>query len=331
MDYNNVNFPKITVAMVTYNSGQYVDVAMKSVLSSTFTNFEFIIQDDCSTDNTWEIINSFDDKRIFAGRNLENKGEYQNRKFITEKAKGTYLIFIDGDDFIYPFGLDIIVKTLDAFPDCGMAVMGTYRTDVIYPIVLEPKEYVKGEWFGDGFSKVGFTSLIFNVEKLKEVGGIPTEFKAGDTILRRKLGIKYPSLIINGDLTWWRQTPNQASQRIQNDIYSLVDSVKYDYAYFLESKAFLSKSETELAFANFKKDAIGTAIKLIKKKKISDARFYLKNVPIKLSVVDFLIKKHKEKLFPQHDVTNPRMKPIEENPLGVFYKGGSGISANILP
>jgi len=62
------NTPDVTVAMVTYNSGKYVGVAIESVLSSSYTNFELIISDDASGDNTWDIISSYNDARIRAYR-----------------------------------------------------------------------------------------------------------------------------------------------------------------------------------------------------------------------------------------------------------------------
>ena len=61
-------------------------------------NFEYIIGDDCSIDNTWEIINDFNDSRIVKYRNDTNLGEYPNRNKAVTIAKGDWILFIDGDD-----------------------------------------------------------------------------------------------------------------------------------------------------------------------------------------------------------------------------------------
>ena len=56
--------PQITVVMPVYNGEKYLDTAIKSILNQTFTNFEFVIVDDASTDSSVKIINSYQDERI---------------------------------------------------------------------------------------------------------------------------------------------------------------------------------------------------------------------------------------------------------------------------
>ena len=65
---------KVSVLMPAYNASLYIKEAIESVLSQTFTDFELIIVDDCSTDDTWNVIKSFKDKRIRAYRNKKNLG-----------------------------------------------------------------------------------------------------------------------------------------------------------------------------------------------------------------------------------------------------------------
>ena len=77
--------PLFTVATITYNSSKWVRDAIESILNSTFSDFELLISDDCSSDNTWEIIQTYQDPRITAWRNEQNLGEYANRnKFIDQ-------------------------------------------------------------------------------------------------------------------------------------------------------------------------------------------------------------------------------------------------------
>src|ERR1039458_6787046 len=94
--------PKVTVAMVTFNSAKYVAQAIESILAQDFSSFELLICDDCSTDQTWAIIQGYVDTRIRAIRNDKNIGEYANRNQALFRAEGKYLIFIDGDDYLYP-------------------------------------------------------------------------------------------------------------------------------------------------------------------------------------------------------------------------------------
>jgi glycosyltransferase involved in cell wall biosynthesis len=66
--------PKVSVLMPAYNAAQYIGEAIQSILDQSFTDFEFIIIDDCSTDNTWEIIQQYAsiDSRIMVSRNKQN-------------------------------------------------------------------------------------------------------------------------------------------------------------------------------------------------------------------------------------------------------------------
>jgi Glycosyltransferases involved in cell wall biogenesis len=88
----------ISVIMPVYNSGQYIADSIQSILYQTFSDFEFIIIDDCSTDNTWDIIQSFSDSRIITIRNKENIGNYPSRNIGMKKAMGKYIAVMDGDD-----------------------------------------------------------------------------------------------------------------------------------------------------------------------------------------------------------------------------------------
>src|SRR5258706_6333730 len=105
MDRETPFAPLVTVAMVTYNSARYLTEAIESVLAQEFEDFELLICDDCSRDDTWQIASRYDDPRIRAVRNEFNMGEYQNRNQALRLARGKYVMFLDGDDFLYPHGL----------------------------------------------------------------------------------------------------------------------------------------------------------------------------------------------------------------------------------
>ena len=87
--------------MAVYNGQEYLKEAVNSVLSQTFIDFEFIIIDDCSLDNTQEIIKSFDDKRIKLFRNKINKGRVY-------RAINSDFIFGKRNFFIWQI-IDVIV------------------------------------------------------------------------------------------------------------------------------------------------------------------------------------------------------------------------------
>jgi len=90
--------PRASIIMSTYNDGQYIKQSIESVLTQSFTNFEFIIINDCSTDNTAQIIADIKDERIQYVCNERNKGLVVNLNEGIARATGEYIARIDSDD-----------------------------------------------------------------------------------------------------------------------------------------------------------------------------------------------------------------------------------------
>ncbi|MBR2300202.1 MAG: glycosyltransferase family 2 protein [Alphaproteobacteria bacterium] len=118
--------PQISVLVPVYNSAPYLAETIKSVLNQTYKNFELILLNDCSTDNSEEIILSFKDKRIRYYKNEKNLGISPTRNKLIELAdKDTkYYAILDNDDICFPQRLEIQKKFLDTHPDISMC--GTY-------------------------------------------------------------------------------------------------------------------------------------------------------------------------------------------------------------
>ena len=94
--------PKISVIMPVYNGDKYLKEAVDSILNQTFSDFEFIIIDDGSTDNTEQIIKSYDDKRILYIKNEQNLGVAESLNKGLDMAKGEYIARMDADDISLP-------------------------------------------------------------------------------------------------------------------------------------------------------------------------------------------------------------------------------------
>ena len=96
----------ISVIVPVYNAEKYIRRAIESILSQTYTDYEFIIINDGSVDNTKNIILSFQDDRIVYLENKKNSGPGASRNKGIDKAKGEYIMFIDSDDYIEPNTLE---------------------------------------------------------------------------------------------------------------------------------------------------------------------------------------------------------------------------------
>ena len=83
--------PVVTVLMTVYNGSNYLNEAIESVLCQTFNNYEFLIVDDASTDNSIEIINSYEDSRINLIKNRKNIGQTASLNEGLAMAQGKYI------------------------------------------------------------------------------------------------------------------------------------------------------------------------------------------------------------------------------------------------
>ena len=97
-----MNSPAISVVLPAFNCEKYIGEAIQSVLQQTFTDFEFIIINDGSTDKTEEIIRSFPDKRIIYEKNDRNNGLVYTLNKGVDMAKAKYIARMDGDDVCLP-------------------------------------------------------------------------------------------------------------------------------------------------------------------------------------------------------------------------------------
>lgn len=104
---------KVSVCIPTYNRSNYLQYSVNSVLKQTYADFELIICDDGSTDNTPEIVKNFGDSRIRYVRHPQNIGRSQNMRSGFDVAKGEYFIKFDDDDGLTPEFLAKTVNILD--------------------------------------------------------------------------------------------------------------------------------------------------------------------------------------------------------------------------
>ncbi|MFN6038623.1 MAG: glycosyltransferase family 2 protein, partial [Bacteroidota bacterium] len=112
--------PEISVLMSVYNSDQFILDSISSVLNQTFSNFEFIIIDDGSTDNSLNIIKSISDDRIRLFVNNQNRGLIFSLNKGVELAKGKYIVRMDSDDLCFPNRLELQYNFMQTHPEIGV-------------------------------------------------------------------------------------------------------------------------------------------------------------------------------------------------------------------
>lgn len=123
----------VSIITPSYNTGAYIAETIKSVLAQTYTNWEMIIVDDCSTDDTDAVVAGFNEPRIRYLKNQRNSGAAISRNYALREAKGKWIAFLDSDDLWLP---DKLEKQI-----AYMKVHGYKFTFTDYRIV-----YPDGKW-----------------------------------------------------------------------------------------------------------------------------------------------------------------------------------------
>ena len=135
--------PLISVIMSVYNEQEYIKDAVCSILKQTEPDFEFIIIDDCSTDDTVNIIKDINDDRIILIKNETNMGLTKNLNKALAVARGRFIARMDGDDIAMPERFATQVRYLDEHPDimlvsCNTSTFGEQR--LVSDITGSPEE-----------------------------------------------------------------------------------------------------------------------------------------------------------------------------------------------
>lgn len=125
--------PLVTVFSPNYNNAKYISETIESIINQSYSNFEYIIIDDCSTDNSWQIIQEYakKDKRIKIYRNEKNLGivKTRNRGLKARSANSKYFAIIDSDDVSKLNRLRIQVEFLERNQDYGLVGSNTFIID----------------------------------------------------------------------------------------------------------------------------------------------------------------------------------------------------------
>ena len=110
----------ISVILPVYNSEKYVKLAIESVLNQTYQNFELIIINDASTDNSWEVVKTFHDPRIILLENEVNLGTAATANRGIQVARGDFIARMDSDDISFPDRFEKQIAFFTSHPKVGI-------------------------------------------------------------------------------------------------------------------------------------------------------------------------------------------------------------------
>lgn len=238
--------PLVSILMTAYNRVQFIEEAIESVLSSGYQNWELIIVDDCSIDQTFEIAKGYAEKdyRIQVHKNKDNLGDYPNRNQAASYAQGEFIVIVDSDDRILADTLEKWV-TLMLHHDTSFGIFAhtTYKE----PVVLTPARIIHTHFFEQPVLSFGPIATIIKTAYFKSIKGFPLLYgPANDMYYNLKAASNTNTLVFPFPLVDYRihdgQEFNNKYSYLYNNYRYLRDALaQLDLGLTRKRKRFLEK------------------------------------------------------------------------------------------
>jgi glycosyltransferase involved in cell wall biosynthesis len=204
----------ISIVIPCYNQAHFLSEAIESVLAQTYSNFEIVVVDDGSVDNTSEVAVHYSGVRLIRQKN-QGSGAARNKGF--QLCKGKYIVFLDSDDRLLPKALEISLKFLENHPECAFSY-GHVKliTSDGSPLPIPPQSCIEK----DHYYKLLQHNYIWNPsvqmfrrDILKSVGGFDASLRrAQDFELNLRITKKYPIICIDKAIAEYRYHEQNISQ-----------------------------------------------------------------------------------------------------------------------
>lgn len=146
-----MNAPLVTIGIPCYNVGKFIRYSIKSVLCQTYQNFELIITDDGSTDDTLNVIRQFKDERIVIVADGENHGISYRLNQQISMAKGDFFVRMDGDDIMFPDRIEKEIEYLIVHPE--LDIVGSHA------VIIDDSNHIIG-YRGDSSDTIDTVKAI---------------------------------------------------------------------------------------------------------------------------------------------------------------------------
>lgn len=205
--------PLISVLVTVFNRERYLEDALKSIANSAYREFEAIIVDDCSTDNSFALAENFvsKDSRFHLFKNRKNLGQFGNRNRAAELATGKYIKYLDSDDILYKHTLGTMLEAIEAHPTAAYAISSPQiDPPKAYPFTITPLEVYRTEFLGRGCLSAGPSGAIIGRENFLRIGGYRDLGVVSDIDLWYRLATKSDTVFMQPALVWWRRHNMQA-------------------------------------------------------------------------------------------------------------------------
>jgi glycosyltransferase involved in cell wall biosynthesis len=240
----------VSILLASYNAEKFITDTVNSVIDNAYTNWELIISDDNSTDNTIELVTKIaaNESRIKIFAHTKNIGDYPNRNRAATYAKGKYIKYLDHDDLMYKYSLCYMVEAMEKNPTAALGLGFSVVDDIApYPIINLPQQTFRDEYLGKGFLGYGPSASIIKKSAFEGVGGFLENSFVGDQDLWMRIALENAVIKLQPALVWYRVHPQQESKREKSNILNINVRQNIRIDYLNKVKSFFSVDEFRLA------------------------------------------------------------------------------------
>jgi len=190
--------PKVTVCVPTYNRARHLASCLTSILAQTFPDFEVIVSDNCSPDDTGDVVRRFKDPRLRYVRNETNIGVFPNMNQCLDLARGDYVCILHDDDIYAPRFLEREAEMLDRHPSAGFVHCAVYQIDASGArrrlVRAYPEDCLRsgrGEFLRYlGGHNVCCSTVMARRDMYRKTGGFDPMFLCADFLMWLRLSLK---------------------------------------------------------------------------------------------------------------------------------------------
>jgi glycosyltransferase involved in cell wall biosynthesis len=205
---HNIKSPTVSVVIPTYNRAALIGKPIRSILAQSYQDFEIIVVDDCSTDNTEKVLESFNDPRIRYLRHQSNSGAAVARNTGIDSSTSPYIAFLDSDDEWLP---EKLAKQLHLFQQCSSDVGFIYTGFAAVDELNQVKRVVSSSYRGSLSDRLLYNNFI----------GTPSTVMVRRKYLQQVQGFdpNMPSFIEDMDL--WLRLSEQCQFEVIPEVLTL--------------------------------------------------------------------------------------------------------------
>jgi len=234
--------PQVSVIVPSYNHEKYITQCIESIVNQTYENYELIVIDDGSKDNSRKILENLQIKYNFKLVFQENHGiAYTLNRGIKDLSSGEYITFCASDDYWILQKLEkqvLFMERNSFYPMCYGKMYRVTETSEIIPVSDRIKNMYKGGFIFEDIFQFKFhppVTYLFRKKIFEELGYYNEKIIAEDFYMNLKIAVKYPIGFIDEYLAYYRQTNMQSKilqfEKVSDSHLLVIEEYKWHHLY----------------------------------------------------------------------------------------------------